>query len=418
MASIVIMPKQGLLMEEGTIIQWLVPEGGQVAKGEPLFEMETDKLTLTIDSEVSGTVLKILHPEGDVVKITKPIAIIGEPGEDVSSLVLEKSEDVSVPKATESAVTEEKIQLKFEPAKDKKGRVFATPRAKFVAEEKGVQIQDVTGSGEDGLIRERDVLAYVMKSESAKKAELMIVEKAFEVKQEPVGRGTHLVPITAMRKAISENMLNSKRTNAQTNHRIEVDMTEAVILRGQFKSKGINISYNDIITKVCAKALQEMPIVNASMTEDENNILYHDYVNIGIAVSVKNGLIVPVIKDADLIGLAEVAKKSADLIERARTNTLSFEDYHGGTFTISSLGMFGLDSFVAIINPPESAILAVGKIEKKPVVATDELGNDVVVIKQMCNLCLSYDHRIIDGADAANFLKLVKKYLQNPLLML
>ena len=193
-------------------------------------------------------------------------------------------------------------------------------------------------------------------------------------------------------------------------------MTAAVALRNQYKALGVKVSYNDIIVRACAKALQDFPIVNASV--DGSNIIYHDYVNVGTAVSVPGGLIVPVIRDADIIGLTGIAEKSAELIEKAREGRLTDQDYHGGTFTVSSLGMFDLDDFVAIINPPESAILAVGKIAKTPVVVTDDEGEDQVVIKSMCALCLSYDHRIIDGAEAAKFLQKLKSYLQNPILLI
>jgi pyruvate dehydrogenase E2 component (dihydrolipoamide acetyltransferase) len=221
--------------------------------------------------------------------------------------------------------------------------------------------------------------------------------------------------MNGMRKAICRNMLASKATNAQTSHRMTIDMTQAIALRSQYKQLGIKISYNDIIVRACAKALQDFPIVNASV--DGNTILYHDYVNVGTAVSVPGGLIVPVIRDADIIGLSGIAAKSAELIEKARDNRLTEQDYHGGTFTVSSLGMFDIDDFVAIINPPESAILAVGKITKTPVVVTDDSGEDQVAIKSICAICLSYDHRIIDGAEAAKFLQKVKTYLQNPVLL-
>lgn len=222
--------------------------------------------------------------------------------------------------------------------------------------------------------------------------------------------------MSGMRKAISNNMLASKNTNAQTNHRMVIDMTAAIALRNQYKALGIKVSYNDIIVRACAKALQDMPIVNASV--DGTNIVYHDYVNVGTAVSVPGGLIVPVIKDADIIGLSGIAAKSAELVEKARDGKLTDADYHGGTFTVSSLGMFDLDDFVAIINPPESAILAVGKIAKTPVVVTNAEGEDEIVIKSMCAMCLSYDHRIIDGAEAAKFLQKLKNYLQNPVLLI
>ena len=453
MASVIIMPKQGLLMEEGTITKWLVKEGEQTTEGTPLFEMETDKLTITMDSTATGTLLKILHPEGDTVPITQPIAIVGQPGEDISGLLGGEAAAPQAAEETPSPAAEAAPAAAPAPAVERAPgeRVFSSPRARLRAEENGVDIAAVPGSGPDGLVVERDVQSYlagqpavtplaanVAKAQgidlsgvtgtgpngkittedlpgAASAAEAVPAEEAAA----PAGqltRGTHTEKMTGMRKAVMKNMLSSKSVNAQTNHRMVVDMTAVVALRNQYKALGIKVSYNDIIVRACAKALQDYPIVNASV--DGSNILYHDYVNVGTAVSVPGGLIVPVIKDADIIGLTGIAAKSAELIEKARGGRLTEADYHGGTFTVSSLGMFDLDDFVAIINPPESAILAVGKIAKTPVVVTDEEGEDQVVIKSMCALCLSYDHRIIDGAEAAKFLQKVKSYLQNPILLI
>nr|WP_326190464.1 2-oxo acid dehydrogenase subunit E2 [uncultured Oscillibacter sp.] len=452
MASVIIMPKQGLLMEEGTITKWLAKEGEQTTEGAPLFEMETDKLTITMDSTATGTVLKILHPEGDTVPITQPIAIVGEPGEDISGLLGDAP--AATPRAAEkpraSAAEAAPAAAPVPAVEHAPGeRVFSSPRARLRAEENGVDIAAVPGSGPDGLVVERDVQNYIANQPTvtplaANQAriqgidlsgltgtgpngkitteDLHIASAAVEPAPaaEPIPgqltRGTRTEAMSGMRKAISRNMLTSKSTNAQTNHRMVVDMTAAVALRRQYKALGIKISYNDIIVRACAKALQDFPIVNASV--DGSDIVYHDYVNIGTAVSVPGGLIVPVIRDADIIGLTGIAAKSAELIEKAREGRLTEADYHGGTFTVSSLGMFDLDDFVAIINPPESAILAVGKIAKTPVVVTDDEGEDQVVIKSMCALCLSYDHRIIDGAEAAKFLQKLKSYLQNPILLI
>ena len=444
MASVIIMPKQGLLMEEGTITKWLVKEGEQTTEGAPLFEMETDKLTITMDSTATGTVLKILHPEGDTVPITQPIAIVGQPGEDISALLGGEAPAAAPAAAAPEAPTAEAAPAPQPVVEHAPGeRVFSSPRARLRAEENGVDIAAVPGSGPDGLVVERDVQPAVtpLAANQARiqgidlsgltgtgpngkitTEDLHIASAAVEPAPaaEPIPgqltRGTRTEAMSGMRKAISRNMLTSKSTNAQTNHRMVVDMTAAVALRRQYKALGIKISYNDIIVRACAKALQDFPIVNASV--DGSDIVYHDYVNIGTAVSVPGGLIVPVIRDADIIGLTGIAAKSAELIEKAREGRLTEADYHGGTFTVSSLGMFDLDDFVAIINPPESAILAVGKIAKTPVVVTDDEGEDQVVIKSMCALCLSYDHRIIDGAEAAKFLQKLKSYLQNPILLI
>ena len=450
MASVIIMPKQGLLMEEGTITKWLAKEGEQTTEGAPLFEMETDKLTITMDSTATGTVLKILHPEGDTVPITQPIAIVGQPGEDISALLGGEAPAAAPAAAAPEAPTAEAAPAPQPVVEHAPGeRVFSSPRARLRAEENGVDIAAVPGSGPDGLVVERDVQNYIANQPAvtplaANQAriqgidlsgltgtgpngkitteDLHIASAAVEPAPaaEPIPgqltRGTRTEAMSGMRKAISRNMLTSKSTNAQTNHRMVVDMTAAVALRRQYKALGIKISYNDIIVRACAKALQDFPIVNASV--DGSDIVYHDYVNIGTAVSVPGGLIVPVIRDADIIGLTGIAAKSAELIEKAREGRLTEADYHGGTFTVSSLGMFDLDDFVAIINPPESAILAVGKIAKTPVEVTDDESEDQVVIKSMCALCLSYDHRIIDGAEAAKFLQKLKSYLQNPILLI
>lgn len=452
MASVIIMPKQGLLMEEGTITKWLVKEGEVCTEGKPLFEMETDKLTITMDSTATGTLLKIIHGEGDVVPITQPIAIVGQPGEDISGLLggaeeAAPAEEVPAPAAAPAEAAPAASAVHREPGE----RVFSTPRARLRAEENGVAVADVAGSGPEGLVIERDVLGYVVGKPAvtplaanvakaqgvdlsgiqgtgpngkittadlpgSAPAAAPAAEEAAPAASVQATRGTHTERMSGMRKAISRNMLTSKTTNAQTNHRISVDMTAAIALRNQYKALGIKVSYNDIIVRACAKALTDMPIVNASV--DGDNILYHDYVNVGTAVSVPGGLIVPVIKDADIIGLSGIAAQSAQLIEKARDGKLTDADYHGGTFTVSSLGMFDLDDFVAIINPPESAILAVGKIAKTPVVVTNAEGEDEIVIKSMCNLCLSYDHRIIDGAEGAKFLQKVKNYLQTPVLLI
>ena len=451
MASVIIMPKQGLLMEEGTITRWLVKEGEPCTEGKPLFEMETDKLSITMDSTATGTLLKIIHGEGDVVPITQPIAVVGEPGEDISALL--GGDAAPAAEEAPAAVAAAPVEAAAPVAAVERApgeRVFSSPRARLRAEENGVNVADVAGSGPDGMVIERDVLGYVASKPAvtplaANQARAQGIDLAGVTGTGPngkittadlpgaapaaaaeapaaapvaaqTGRGTHTERMSGMRKAISRNMLNSKTTNAQTNHRISVDMTAAIALRNQYKALGVKVSYNDIIVRACAKALMDMPIINASV--DGDSILYHDYVNVGTAVSVPGGLIVPVIKDADIIGLSGIAEQSAALIEKARDGKLTDADYHGGTFTVSSLGMFDLDDFVAIINPPESAILAVGKIAKTPVVVTNGEGEDEVVIKSMCNLCLSYDHRIIDGAEGAKFLQKVKNYLQNPVLLI
>lgn len=442
MAEKVIMPKQGLQMTEGTITKWLISEGQSVKEGEPLFEMETDKLTITIDSLYTGILLKIIRGVGEVVPITETIAAIGEQGEDISSLLPSNTnqedvveEQVEAVKSLEDKNGTEKSNI----VNNSSDRIFITPRARKLAEESGLDIQQIKGSGPSGRIVEKDVKEYLVNApKTTPVAKKMLKENNINLEQvhgsgvngkivkSDVERGLYasnekatykqrserVVPLTGMRRTIADRMCQSLREMAQTNHKIKVDATEIIRLRDTFKNKGIKLSYNDILVKLVSKALIEHPEMNSSMTDE--GLILKDYVNMGIAVAVDNGLIVPVIKDADLLSLEDIGKSSLQLIEKTKTGQLSTDDYTGGTFTISSLGMFDLDEFTAIINPPEAGILAVGKIDYIPVV---ENKTDIV-IRPMMVLTLSYDHRIVDGADAAIFLRRVKELIQNPYLAL
>jgi len=478
MATKVIMPKQGLQMTEGTITRWIVREGEQATAEQPLFEMETDKLTIEIMAPATGTLLRILHPEGDVVPITQTIAVIGQPGEDFTDLLQEAG--VATSEKTAAAQTTVQPGSDADAAGQPKaaaapetanatpvngGRVFATPRARMRADEAGLDVNRITGSGPEGLVIERDILDTLMEAAKSPKAtpvarrlaELNAVDLQRVSGMGPGGkimkadvqaaltgqpesaaasttpasapaaasapassvasstvrapRGERLVPMSAMRKVIAERMSQSLHTMAQANHRMKVDMTEIIRFREKLKADNVKVTFTDIFVKCVAKALTEFPIVNASLTDQ--GILMKEYVNMGLAVAVPNGLIVPVIKDADLLSLPEIAAASADLIEKTKKGTLTPDDYSGGTFTISNLGMFDVDEFTAIVNPPESAILAIGKIDRVPVAEGDQ-----VVIRPILVLSLSYDHRTIDGAPAAQFLQRIKQILQNPYLLI
>lgn len=465
MATKVIMPKQGLQMTEGTITRWLVSEGGQAEQDQPLFEMETDKLTIEIMAPASGTLLKVLYAEGETIPITETIAIIGEPGEDIAPLLTDSkaatgaSETEAVaatePAAADStalpaaAVTGAAAEAAAPAAGEK---VYVTPRARTKAEEAGIDPNRIAGSGPEGLVIERDILAAASLAPKATpvarriaelnqvdlaavagggpggkimKADVQAVLSHPEAQQTTVAaaaatggdrgtraaRGERLMPMSGMRKVIAERMFTSLQTMAQANHRMKVDMSEIIRFREKLKAADIKVSFTDIIVRCVTMALKDFPIVNASLTEQ--GILYKDYVNMGIAVAVENGLLVPVIKDADLMNLAEIAAASAELIAKAQNGTLAPDDYTGGTFTITNLGMFDIDEFTAIVNPPESAILAIGKINRVPVAVGEE-----VVIRPVMTLSLSYDHRTIDGAPAARFLQRVKQILQNPYLLI
>lgn len=425
-------------MTEGTITRWLVEEGGTVTEGQPLFEMETDKLTITIDATHSGTLLKIIRGEGDVVPITETIAIIGEPGEDYSSL-LDEGAASGGSEAAEGAVVIPPVAKEAVAATEGK-RIFSTPRARLRAEERNLDYRLVPGTGPEGLIIERDVLSYVPPaaavepkatplakkvaalegielaavsgSGSRGKIRLEDVRAKLSQSGSAVERGEKVIPLSSMRKVIATRMHESLQIMAQANHRMSVDMTQATGLREQLKAAGIKVSYNDIVIRCVAKALTEFPMMNASFTEQA--IIQKEYVHIGMAVAVDSGLIVPVIRDADLMTLPQIAAVTAQLAQKAKSGALQPEDYTGGTFTVTNLGMFDVDSFTAIINPPEVGILAVGKISKQAVVQED----DSILVKPMMQLSLTYDHRAVDGAPAAQFLKRIKTLLESPGLLI
>ena len=290
------------------------------------------------------------------------------------------------------------------------GRIFASPRARMAAEEKGVSLSDVTASGPDGLIIERDVLnakpapkaAPVAEVAPAPAAAAPVVDEARET----------VIPLKGMRKIIAQRMHDSLSELAQANHRMEVDMTECVHMREQLKAQGVKVSYNDFVIRCVAKALTEFPMMNSSMTDTA--IIQKHYVNVGMAVATDTGLLVPVIRDADRLGLCEISAKSKDLGKRTKEGGLNPDELTGGTFTVTNLGMFGVDSFTAIVNAPEAGILAVGQMKKRPVVLAD----DSIAVRPMMWLSLTYDHRIVDGAPAAQFLARVKALLEAPALLL
>lgn len=449
MAEKVIMPKQGLQMTEGTILSWLIKEGETCEAGKPLFEMETDKLTITIDAPVSGTLLKIVHGEGDVVPITELIAIIGTPGEDITALI------AAAPAAAISDAVTQGPPVPAAPAAPSApaaavrmsgARKFSTPRARTTAGEKGYDVAVIPGSGPAGLVIEKDVLNFT----PAPPAEPVVARATPLAKKvaaiegvaltEAKGTGSHgkitrddilaavsaraaiqvaggaardtrVEPMSRMRKIIAERMVHNLNTQAQTQHLVSVDMSNAAALRETYKKKDIKVSYNDIVMYAVSRALMEFPEINASINGDD--IVYHNYVNLGMAVAVDRGLVVPNLKNADLMRLTEISAMCRDLSDKARDNALALDDMSEGTFTVSNLGMYGLDSFTAIINAPESGILALGAIKKTPVVV-----GDAIVVRPLMSITLSYDHRVIDGAPAAKFLVRVKEYIEEPALMM
>ena len=416
MGEIIIMPKQGLQMTEGMITSWLVSEGQEIKEGEPLFEMETDKLAITIDAPCSGTLLKILCQEDEIAEVASPIAVVGEPGENYEDILSGASgaaassaenkapADIEDPAGSTAGAADSASEPAAEVPAAKSSpeasqeRIFSSPRARTTAQEKGIDYRTLEGSGPDGLIIERDVLKAAAQAAPAKET------------KENTG-DTRQIPISNMRRIIARRMLDSLGTLAQACHRLTVDMSEAVRLREQLKARDIKVSYNDIVIRCTAKALTEFPMMNSTM--DDAFITVRDYVNIGVAVATEQGLLVPVIQNAHTLSLPEIAGRSQDLSSRAKENRLMPDELSGGTFTISNLGMYDIESFTAIINKPEAGILAVGKMEKKPAVRNDEL-----VIRPLMQLSLTYDHRIVDGAPAALFLRRIKELLENPGLLL
>ena len=458
MSEIIIMPKQGLQMTEGIIIRWLFKEGEHIPEGQDLFEVETDKLTMNIPAAVSGTLLKILRQAGETVPVAEPIAIIGTPGEDISMAPNDyvsgaQGEDISgAPGEDISGRPAEDTSRA--PEAGPRARVFVTPRAKEAARLRGINYRDIPGSGPDGLVIERDISSAAPQTASLNAPEPVkatplarktaklegvnlfdvtgsgragqiipadvrdLIQPSQDTSQEIYAaarelgalsseRGETLIPLTGMRRTVATRMKASLNEMAQLYHRVTVDMSKAAEIRGSLKNAGQKVSYNDIILWCTAKALTEYPVMNSVWSE--NGIVQKLYINLGIAVALDEGLIVPVIKDADLMSLQEIAACSQALAEKAKQNKLARDEYTGGTFTVSNLGMFDIDSFTAIINPPEAGILAVGKIAKQPAVVDDE-----IVIRPLMQLSLTYDHRVADGAPAARFLRRIKELLENP----
>jgi catalytic domain of components of various dehydrogenase complexes len=388
-------------MEEGTIETWHKKEGDKVAKGEILLEIATDKITSEIESEFDGVVLKLIAAEGEDVPVQGVIAIIGEEGEQVDtgskpadpieeSKVQESSREVAVRSETLASVT------------SAGGRVKISPLAKKTAEKMGIDYTSLAGSGPGGRIIQQDVLdakdKVVVKEE---KAPVQIVQ---EVKKEG---GTVL---KGMRKVVAERMLQSHLEIPPVTQNMKIDVTKLIEFR-----KSVNetreekkFSINDFVLKAVAKALAKNPHIMVSLIDGQ--IFQNSNVNIGMAVSTDTGLIVPVINDADKLSLEALSSKAKDLALRARENKLDMDEYKGSTFTVSNLGMFGVESFTPIINQPDAAILGVCSVE-------DELAleDGVVVQKKKMKISLTYDHRLLDGAVAAKFQQEIKKLLENPM---
>lgn len=407
MATNVIMPQLGLTMEEGTIGKWIKQVGDNIKKGEIIVEITTDKLSTEIESEVDGTLLKIIAQEGEDIPVKGVIAIIGEEGEQIDSQVPNVAPVSEEKEVDNTPKIEEKIQQEIPVSNSV--RIKVSPLAKKTAAKIGVDLSSVQGSGPNGRIVQKDVLA----AESKLPIDTKVVSE--EVKEEikqvtQALSGDTIIPLTNMRKVIGKRMAQSKQTAPHVTITTEVNVDKTVELRNKLNAKNTDVkfSYTDILVKMTATALRSYPIINSSITDD--SIIIHDKVNIGVAVALDDGLIVPVVRDADRKGLKVITKETKDVISKARTNTLSKDEMSGATFTISNLGGYDIDGFTPVINLPESCILGVGRIVRKPIVNE----NDEIVPASMMVLSMSFDHRVVDGATAAEFLKKLKGYLEDP----
>lgn len=442
MATKMVMPLLGQTMEEGTIIKWFKNEGDSVSEGEPLLEVMTDKVNMEVEAPVSGVLRKILAEVDDIVPVQDPIAIIGTVDESIDALLAEGASapapEVSAtpPNAAATPVADAPAVVQAPVGGE---RVFASPAAKRVAAEHGVDIQNMAGrgTGPNGRITEKDVLSYAASIRATPLAGKIAADIGVPLGQvtgtgiggritrQDVERGVsasapagigRTIPFSGLRKMVAQGVQASAQSAVHVTLVAEVDMTECVSLREQIlpeieRTAGVRISYTDIIVKAAAKAILDKPIVNASLQGDK--VVIADSINIGLATAVEGGLLVPVVKNVQAKSLVEVSKEIKGLADRARTGKAVADDLSGGTFTITNLGIYGIDAFTPIITPGQSAILAVCRIAEKPVVIDGE-----IAIRSMMNLCLTFDHRVMDGAPAAEYLARLRDILQSPSVIL
>jgi pyruvate dehydrogenase E2 component (dihydrolipoamide acetyltransferase) len=418
MAIKIEMPKLSDTMEEGVIASWNVEEGDKVEAGDIIAEVETDKATMEVEAFDEGTVLKILVEAGDAVPLGGLMAVLGEEGEDISDILegagssdSKKSEDKSEAKKDASGGSATLTSPRSETSSDKSktsskaddGRIKASPLARKMAEDKGIELSRVDGSGPNGRIIKADIENY---KETAQPAVASASTQSFESLE------SKEVKISQMRKTIARRLSESKFTNPHFYETIDIDMKAAIAARTSMnEANDVKISFNDIVVKACSVALTRHQAVNSSWHGDV--IKEHGDVHVAVAVAIDEGLMTPVIRHSDKKGLLQISSETRELAGLARDRKLQPEQMEGSTFTISNLGMFGIEEFTAIINPPNACILAVGAIRDVPVVENGE----VVPGKRM-KVTLSSDHRIVDGAKAAEFLNTVKNLLENPLSML
>lgn len=470
MAEIIIMPKLGFNMNEGKLVQWYKSEGEEITKGEPLFSVETDKTNMDIEATSDGVVKKLLIEEGDQIPVTLPIAVIGSADEDVSAAVADAKAQLAaggadVSDVDEAAAVAEQAEAPAEakvPAaapKTADGVIKITPRARRVAAENDLAVEDlaIEGTGWQGGICEKDILEYLAsnkvkatpvaaamaKAEGIDLADIKgsgvngkimkeDVEKVIAAAkkavaaaedQAPAGAGEitpdgkeigEKIPYAGVRKVIGDRLAESKFTAPHLYFTQKVNMEDVLALRKKVNEvQDKKTSVTDFIAKAVIMTLKKYPEMNSSLVGE--TIERYKSINLGIAVASPTGLIVPNIKNSQNMSVVEISKASTPLFDKARAGKLAVDEYAGGTFTISNLGMFGIENFTAIINPPEVGILSISSTKDEPFVVTKEDGTKEIQIKPMMNIQLTVDHRIIDGLLAAQFVTNVKNLLENPI---
>lgn len=411
MANVVHMPALSDTMEEGTLVAWHKQVGDAVESGELLAEIETDKAVMEFQSFYDGVLLYIGVEEGNAVPVDAVIAVIGEEGEDYKAL-LEAGDNTTPSKAVEETPSEEVLETISAPLQAESpttnasnGRIKASPLAKAMAKEEGIDLSQVTGTGDDGRVVKRDIEAYI---QQPKEVPAVTATAPTAAVPEPEGDYED-IPVTQMRKVIARRLGESKFTAPHFYLTMEICMDKLIATRKQVKElTDTKISFNDFIVKAASKALKEHKSINAAWLGDK--IRQYNYVNIGVAVAIDEGLVVPVVRNTDTKALSQIATEIRELAGRARDRRLTPDEMSGNTFTISNLGMFGIDEFTAIINSPDACILAVGGISPRLVLVDGEVKES-----NFMKVTLSCDHRVVDGASGAKFLQTLKAILEEPM---
>lgn len=413
MAFEVVMPQMGAEMKEGTILRWLKKEGDPVERGEIIAEIETDKANVEIEAFEGGVFRTTLAREGDTVAVGTVIAIIAAPDEDISAYTggptpakeTPATAAAPAPERPAAATVTEAPAAPAEAPREANGRVRASPLARRVAKELGIDLRRVRGTGPEGRIVRRDVEAFVAAQKEAPAAPAAVPSAA------PPSAAVETVPMSRMRQAIARNMALSKREAPHYYLTLDVDMTEAQRLRSElnaFTTENARVTVNDLVVKAVARALEAYPVFNSWFVDGE--IRRHAAINVCIAVALDDGLIAPALIDVAHKSLSQIAAESRSLAERARQGGLRSEELTAGTFTITNLGAYGVESLIGIIQPPQTAILGVGSILPKPVAREGE-----ILVREIMKLALSADHRVTDGAQGARFLADIRSFLERPL---